>query len=153
MTLPSNLLRYAIGFCLEAFGVYLALHPEKLGRIGFGTPGGAVPREIPPLPRWVGLFMAAELLGFGTGILAWSALGHTASDSVEAFLTLAGVFLFLFTMGLAAVLAGLSALQRPGFTAKTASRVRSYRISAFVFAAFAIGLLFLIFVFPFLRHH
>jgi hypothetical protein len=150
MTLPPHLERYAIGLVSEALGVYLALHPKKLGRIGFGTPGGAVPREIPPLPRWVGLFIAVELLCLGTGILAWSALGHPAS--VEALFTIAGAFFFLLTMAGISLIAGLSARQHPGFTAKTVSRVRSYRITAFVYAAVAIGLLFLVFVFPLVRH-
>jgi len=152
MTLPSNLLRYAIALCLDGLGLYLAFHPEKLGRIGFGNAGEAVPREIPPLPRWVARLMAAELLCLGTGIVVWSVLGHKASDSVEALLTIGGVFLFLVTMGVTSVVAGVSAQQHPGFTAKTASRVRGYRISAFIYAAIAIGLLFLIFVFPSLRH-
>jgi len=153
MVLPSNLLRIAVGLCLEALGVYLALHHEKLGGMGFGTPGGAVPSEIPPLPRWVALFTAAELLFLGTVILVWSALDHKASHSVDALLSMAGVFLFLVTMGVASVVAGVSARQHAGFTAKTASRVRSYRITAFVYAAIAIGLLFLIFAFPYFRHH
>jgi hypothetical protein len=54
MNLPDVLLRYGVGLGLEGIGVYLALRPDKIGRIGFGRSGGAVPEEIPPLPRWVG---------------------------------------------------------------------------------------------------
>jgi hypothetical protein len=141
--MTSYLLRYAIGLSLAALGVYLGLQPQKLGRIGFGTPGGAVPKEIPSLPRWVGLFIAAELLCVGTGILA--------TVLVVQFFTFVGAFLFLVTMSVTAIAAGLSARQLPCFTAKTASRVRSYRISAFMFAAVGIALLFLIFLLPLLR--
>jgi hypothetical protein len=150
--MTSNLLRYAIGLSLAALGVYLGLQPQKVGRIGFGTPGGAVPKEVPSLPRWVGFFIAAELLCVGTGILATALVVHTSSHSVEEFFTFVGAFLFLVTMSVTAIAAGLSARQLPGFTAKTASRVRSYRISAFVFAAVGITLLFLIFLLPLLRH-
>jgi F0F1-type ATP synthase membrane subunit c/vacuolar-type H+-ATPase subunit K len=149
--MTSNLLRYAIGLSLATLGVCLALQPRKLGRIGFGT-GGAVPEEIPPLPKWVGVFIAAELLCVGTGILTWDVVVHTPSHSAEQFFTFIGAFLFLVTMSVTAIVAGLSARQLPAFTAKTASRVRSYRISAFVFAAFGITLLFLAFLLPLIRH-
>ena len=151
LAMTSNLLRYAIGFSLAALGVYLGLQPRKLGRVGFGTPGGALPKEIPPLPRWVGFLIAAELLCVGTGILVTALVVHTPSNSVKKFFAFVGAFLFLLTMSVTAIVAGLSARQLPGFTAKTASRVRSYRTSAFVFAAIGITLLFLIFLLPLLR--
>jgi F0F1-type ATP synthase membrane subunit c/vacuolar-type H+-ATPase subunit K len=79
-------------------------------------------------------------------------VAHTPSHSAEQFFTFIGAFLFLVTMSVTAIVAGLSARQLPAFTAKTASRVRSYRISAFVFAAFGITLLFLAFLLPLIRH-
>ena len=149
--MTTILLRDAIGLVLVALGIYLGLQPGKLGRIGFGR-GTVAPREVPPLPRWVGLFIAAELLCLGAGLLVSDVVMHMSPHSVEAFFTFVGAFLFLVTMSVTAIVAGLSARQLPGFTAKTKSRVRGYRIIAFVYAGVAITMLFLAFLLPLLRH-
>jgi|GEM_PF-3345249 len=86
-----SLARYAVGLCLALLGVHLGLHPRKLSRIGFGVPGGAEPKEIPPLPQWIGLFVAAELLCFGVTTLAWNVVAH------REYFVIVGVFLFLVT--------------------------------------------------------
>ena len=142
MSLPH----YAIGLILTALGVHLGLHPGKLGRIGFGVPGGAEPKEIPPLPRWVGLLVATELFCFGVAALAWDVVVH------PEFFVAVGVLLFLVTWILVSIVAGFSARQQSGFTAKTASRVRGYRIAAFVYGAIGITLL-LLFLSPLIRQH
>lgn len=141
-----SLVHYAIGLCLVVLGIGLGLQPQRLSRIGFGTPEGAVQKEIPPLPRWIGIFVAAELFCFGAGILARDAVSHK-----ELFAIL-GLFLFLVTWSVVAVAAGFSARQLPGFTPKTASKARSYRLAAFAYAAIGIAVLFLLFLFPLLRH-
>jgi hypothetical protein len=152
VALPPNLPEFVVGLFLVPLGVYLALHPGKLGRIGFGTAGGAVPKEVPPLPRWVAWFIAANLLCIGIGLLTVAVWSPSHSHSAGALLTFGAAFLFFVTMALTAIVAGLSARQRPGFTRQTASRVRGYRITAFVYAAIALAILFLIFVLPFLHH-
>lgn len=141
-----SLVRYAVGLCLIVLGVRLGLEPRKLGRIGFGVPGEAEPKEIPPLPQWIGRFVAAELFCLGVIILAWDIVVH------REFFVILGVLLFLVTWSVIAIVAGFSARQQPGFTAKIASRVRSYRVAAFVYAAIGIAVLLLLFLSPLMRH-
>jgi len=141
-----SLARYAIGLCLAILGVHLGFRPQKLGRIGFGGPGGAVPKGIPPLPQWIGLFIAAELFCFGVTMLAWDTVVR------RQFFMVVGVFLFLLTWTVTAIVAGLSARQQPGFTSKTASQVRGYRVAAFIYAAIGIAMLLLFFLPPLMRH-
>jgi hypothetical protein len=138
-----SLAHYPIGVFLAALGVFLGVQPEKIGRIGFGTP--VVPKEIPPLPKWLGRFIATELFFVGAVFLAWDLVVHREALSLVAYL-------FLFTESLVAIVAGISARQLPGFTAKTASRVRNYRTAAFLYAAVGITMLVIIFVFPLIRH-
>lgn len=141
-----SLAGYAIGLWLAILGVYLGLRPRKLGRIGFGGPGGAAPKEIPPLPQWIGIFVAAELFCFGVTMLAWHAVVR------RQFLVFFGVLLFLVTWTVIAIVAGLSARQQPGFTSRTASRVRGYRVTAFIYAGIGIAVLLLFFLPSLMRH-
>src|SRR5689334_3358318 len=99
----TRLPHYVIGLCLTVIGLYLGLHPRRLGRIGFGVPGGAEPKEIPPLPRWVGLFVATELFCFGVTNLAWGWVVH------RRFFFFVGMLLFLITWTVVAIVAGVSA--------------------------------------------
>ena len=88
------------------------------------------------------MFVAAELFCFGVTALAWDVLVH------REFFVIVGVLLFLVTWTVVAIVAGFSARQQPGFTAKTASRVRGYRIAAFVYAAIGIAMLLVFFLLP-----
>ncbi len=142
-----NFAHYAVGLCLTGLGISLGLRPRKLGGIGFGVPGGAEPKESPPLPQWIGLFVAAELFAFGTAILAWDAVAR------RGLFVMIGALLFLITWTMSAIVAGVSAQQQSWFTSKTASRVRNYRVAAFVYAAIGFALLFLFFLLPLIRHY
>jgi hypothetical protein len=97
------------------------------------------------LPRWIGLFVATELFCFGVTILALDWVVH------REFFVFVGMLLFLITLTVVAIVAGVSARQQPGFTAKTALRVRSYRIAAFVYGAIGLALLVIVFLFPLIR--
>lgn len=98
------------------------------------------------MPRSIQLFMAAELLCFGVTVFAWDVVVH------KEFFTVIGVFLFMVTWSAISIAAGFSARQQPGFTLKTASRVRSYRITAFIYAAVGVTVLLLFFLLPLMQH-